>query len=266
MPTYQAYAPVVQFSTAPGSRPYTTPKGVLTSWRYHSKSDPDPNGQSVRLELFKPVGEPGRYQAVAESASKTLTSGTGYEFFERIPVEEGWVLGLDPDSDAAVGITVPISPQDKMYQFGSDVPVGSTASATGPFGDYRVNVSATVEADADGDGYGDESQDQCPTDATTQAPCPDKVAPRTEITKHPKNRSHKHKAKFKFTADEPGTTFECKLKGPHLAAELKRFSACESPRKYKRLRDGKYRFQVRATDAAGNVDATPAKDRFRIVG
>ena len=28
------------------------------------------------------------------------------------------------------------------------------------------------EPDADGDGFGDESQDQCPTDASTQGPCP----------------------------------------------------------------------------------------------
>jgi len=257
---------VVQFSTTPGSRPYTTPKGILTSWRYHSKTGADPDGQNVRLELFKPVGEPGRYEAVAESAQKDLTSDTAYEFSERIPVQEGWVLGLNPGSDAAVGITVPVTPSNQMYQFGMDVPVGSTASATGPFADYRVNVSATVEPDADGDGFGDESQDQCPTDATTQGACPDKSAPATRITKRPANRLEKHKAKFKFTAGEPGATFECKLKGHDLDDAIKRFGDCESPRKYTDLDRGKYRFKVRAIDAAGNVDTTPAKDKFRVVG
>ena len=38
-PTYGAEAPVVQFSTTPGSSSYTTPDGVLTSWRYHSSAD-----------------------------------------------------------------------------------------------------------------------------------------------------------------------------------------------------------------------------------
>jgi hypothetical protein len=33
-------------------------------------------------------------------------------------------------------------------------------------------VNATVEPDADNDGYGDETQDQCPTDASTHGPCP----------------------------------------------------------------------------------------------
>ena len=33
-------------------------------------------------------------------------------------------------------------------------------------------MNADIEADADKDGFGDETQDQCPTDATTQGPCP----------------------------------------------------------------------------------------------
>jgi uncharacterized repeat protein (TIGR01451 family) len=35
----------------------------------------------------------------------------------------------------------------------------------------RVDAEATIEPDADGDGFGDESQDQCPTDPSTQGTC-----------------------------------------------------------------------------------------------
>jgi hypothetical protein len=42
---------------------------------------------------------------------------------------------------------------------------GST-SATG-----ELLVQADIELDADGDGFGDETQDQCPTQAATQGPC-----------------------------------------------------------------------------------------------
>jgi hypothetical protein len=35
----------------------------------------------------------------------------------------------------------------------------------------RLNVAAVLEADADGDGYGDETQDRCPSDRSTQGPC-----------------------------------------------------------------------------------------------
>ena len=41
------------------------------------------------------------------------------------------------------------------------------------------------------------------------------------------------------------------------------FKSCTSPKKYKRLDDGKHKFQVRATDAAGNV-SDPAKARFKV--
>jgi hypothetical protein len=39
-------------------------------------------------------------------------------------------------------------------------------------GACETPVQATVEPDADRDGYGDETQDQCPTDAAFQGPCP----------------------------------------------------------------------------------------------
>jgi hypothetical protein len=262
-PVYRAYAPVVQFSTTPGTRSYATPQGVLTSWRYHSGPDSPPG--SVRLELFKAGAEDGVYEAVAASETKTLAPDTAYEFSERIPVEQGYVLGLDPDLDAAVAITVPSAPGDQMYQFSGDVPVGQTQTATGPFQDYRVNVAATIEPDADRDGYGDETQDQCPTDASTQGPCPDTDPPQTKISKHPANKSKKPKAKFRFTSDEPGSTFACKLKGKGLEQAVKRFGDCDSPRKYKRLDEGKYRFKVRAIDEADNVDPSPAKDKFKVV-
>jgi hypothetical protein len=47
---------------------------------------------------------------------------------------------------------------------GTNAPEGGLLAPSTPSGDYRVNLSATLEGDADGDGYGDESQDSCPAD------------------------------------------------------------------------------------------------------
>ena len=94
---------------------------------------------------------------------------------------------------------------------------------------------------------------------------PDTDPPETAITKAPANKSGKPKAKYKFESDEPGSTFECMLKGKGLKKSVKKFGDCDSPRKYKRLDDGKFKFQVRAIDAAGNVDPSPAKDKFKVV-
>jgi hypothetical protein len=93
-----------------------------------------------------------------------------------------------------------------------------------------------------------------PPDGTAQ----DTDPPETEITKAPKNKTEKPKARFGFESDEPGSTFDCKL-------DKKDFAPCDSPRKYKHLKTRKHKFKVRATDPAGNTDPTPAKDKFKVL-
>jgi hypothetical protein len=93
--------------------------------------------------------------------------------------------------------------------------------------------------------------------AREPAPAADTDPPETEITKKPKNKTGRRKAKFKFEADEAGATFECKL-------DKKAFKPCETPFKTKKLKPRKHKFRVRAVDAAGNRDETPAKDGWKI--
>jgi hypothetical protein len=81
--------------------------------------------------------------------------------------------------------------------------------------------------------------------------------PETAITKGPKNKTRKRSASIEFTSDEPGSTFACSLDG---AA----FEPCSSPAGYEHLKRRKHHFEVRATDAAGNVDGTPATFDWKI--
>ena len=62
--------------------------------------------------------------------------------------------------------------------------------------------------------------------------------------------------RFSFSADEP-SAFECSVDGAT-------FSACSSPFTTPELADGPHSFAVRATDGAGNVDASPASRSFRV--
>jgi Trypsin len=81
------------------------------------------------------------------------------------------------------------------------------------------------------------------------------AAPQTRITRHPKKKGTKRRAKFKFKANEPAS-FKCKL-------DKKAFKPCSSPFR-KKVGRKKHKFRVRATDAAGNVDPTPAKFSWRV--
>jgi len=75
--------------------------------------------------------------------------------------------------------------------------------------------------------------------------------PETTIDSGPSGTVPSASASFSFSSNTAGSTFECKLDG---AA----FASCSSPRQYAGLTEGSHTFSVRATDAEGNVDPTPA--------
>ena len=79
--------------------------------------------------------------------------------------------------------------------------------------------------------------------------------PDTRITKRPKRRSTRRKARFKFEADE-AAIFECHF-------DRREFKPCESPLT-RRVKAGRHRFRVRAIDSEGHVDETPATYRWTV--
>lgn len=74
--------------------------------------------------------------------------------------------------------------------------------------------------------------------------------PTAEVGERPPAASRSTVAIFRFSASDSGATFECALDGSA-------FRACESPRSYRRLKQGKHRLAVRATGISG-VAGKPA--------
>ena len=117
------------------------------------------------------------------------------------------------------------------------------ADADGSLDVYESRVMAAPIGD---DGGGE----------TADGDGPDTTAPDTTIESK-RRRLTKPQARIRFSSSEPGSSFECRL-------DKRPFKPCGSPKKLKRLKDGRHRFFVRAIDAAGNTDPSPAKLRFRV--
>ena len=85
----------------------------------------------------------------------------------------------------------------------------------------------------------------------------DTTAPNTSITGGPSGTVASTSASFEFTSSESGSTFECRLDGGAWAS-------CASPKSYSGLGESSHTFAVRAMDAAGNTDASPASRTWTI--
>jgi alpha-tubulin suppressor-like RCC1 family protein len=72
----------------------------------------------------------------------------------------------------------------------------------------------------------------------------------------------KRSASFSFEAAGTVTGFECRLVRPS-SKKAPSFSKCSSPKAYKHLAPGAYKFEVRAFDSAG-PDPNPARRAFRV--
>ena len=94
---------------------------------------------------------------------------------------------------------------------------------------------------------------KAPTTPTTPPSTPpaDTTAPKTSIDSGPSGTTTSTSASFQFSSSESGSSFQCRL-------DAGAWASCSSPKAYSGLAVGSHSFAVKATDAAGNADASPA--------
>lgn len=219
--------------------------GVITSWSFQAAGT---NVPQLKFKVGRDLGG-NQFTIVGEDGPRTPLAGQLNTFVVSIPVAAGDVIGTYRASSGLFGRS---AGSDYSVQFATGDPApGTTFTFNDPGAGFQIDVSASLEADCDQDGRGDETQDP------DVASClPDTTAPSTTITKHPKRKTKRRKARLAFTSTESGSTFEC-------AFDLGKFSPCTSPTA-RRLKRGRHNFAVRAVDAAGNADPSPASFQWKI--
>ena len=258
--------------------------GVITKFRIRAVGQGGPQPVTFRLANLVSVAA-DKSSAIATSAGTgptvTVPADTGgdapiTEVAGRLPVTKGQHLAIDERNVSAIYAS---SGDKDTYQFNTPLVDGQ-----GPRGSDDVTeqllVAAVIEPDADHDGFGDETQDACPTQATTQGAC-DKAAPavsglRVSGGKVAYNLSEAATVKFKLEKATKGRRVKGKcvrqtrrnrkrpactrfvvVKGNFAGPGVAGANQVTLPKvRGRKLGPGRYRLTMTVTDAVGNSATT----------
>ena len=170
----------------------------------------------------------------------------------------------DPDNPAQRIGCVDLAPGTDGLVYDWDFGDGSTGQGTDPdhvyakAGTYRATVTVA-------DPHGNTVTDSMSVSTTEAAPPPsgagpvpiDVQPPDTGLTGGPRGVVRARRAVFGFTSTEGASTFTCSLDGGA-------WQVCPANGTFRGLSEGRHRLLVRATDPAGNTDATPVSRAWTV--
>jgi hypothetical protein len=163
-----------------------------------------------------------------------------------------WTLSSS-DSNPPVAVTCSLVPRGATASFGACTSSTSEVVSGKPDGAYVLTVRATDAA--------------LNTTDVTRTFVVDSVAPETTIASGIDDGGVTSDSVLTWTlaSDEPGAAFACRVYPAALTPGD--FAPCSAGASHTAtgFAPGTYTFETRATDAAGNVDATPAKRTFTVV-
>lgn len=202
-------------------------------------ADAGPNGlqNSPTLSTVRTSGETTVVRGTLDSTPNTAF---GIEFFSSPTADSsGYGEGRVPLHPMVTNVTTDGSGESSFaYTTEEAVPAGHVVSATATPNDQVNGTLSTSEF----------SEAAVVEDATD---------PDTSISSGPPVLTGRTTASFAFASSEPGSRFQCSLDGAV-------FGACSSPKAYSNLSGETHTFRVRALDAAGNLDPTPAAKTWTV--
>jgi hypothetical protein len=185
---------------------------------------------------------PRTFTVDATSPGVTLTGPSTAPGNDRTPTLRGAAGNQSGDSAT---VTVRLYPGSSV----SGSPL-QTLPATRSGGSWSIEPAAL----ADGTYTAQAEQTDTAGNTATTAPRSfsiDATSPKTALSSGPSGTTTATSAAFGFTSPEAGAHFQCRL-------DAGAWGPCTSPKSYSALRAGSHSFAVRALDALGNADATPA--------
>jgi len=242
------------------------PSGPVTSTSATFTFSSNESGASFRCSLdgaaYASCTSPRLYSGLAQGPHTFGVKAVDLAGNEDLtPATRGW--SIDSSAPAAPVIT---SPLDNSTSSTGSIAASGTAE---PGTSVQILDGATLAGTTTADGAGiwsatftladgshtftatatDAAGNTSPV-SNARTVTVDSAEPETTIDSGPSGTTSSPSATFTFSASDTGATFQCKLDGA--------FTACTSPKEYTALEDGPHSFEVRATDAAGNSDPTPA--------
>ncbi len=208
----------------------------------------------------------GGTQPPADTTAPTISSVT--------PAADATSVAANTNVDAvfseAMNSSTITSSTFTLTKQGSSTPVAATVSydsqanraTLNPTSDLEAGATYTATIKGGSGGVKDAAGNALAQDKTWSfavASPTDTTPPETTITSGPSGTVKSRTATFGFSSSESGSTFECSIDGAS-------YSGCTSPKQYSSLANGSHTFRVRATDAAGNTDTSPASRTWKVNG
>jgi Bacterial Ig-like domain/Bacterial Ig domain len=184
--------------------------------------------------------------------SLTVTSGPDGQTFGP-GTTQTWTFSAGDSASGIQSVQCSVVPSGSTPSFGACSGASTSHSVTNqPHGNYTFSVRARDNAGLQA------------TESRTFSI--DATSPNTTITSGVANgaRTNKRSLTWGFSSSEPGSSFECRVYPAALTPPT--FGSCSGGTSHTAsgFSPGTYTFEVRATDAVGNVDGTPAKRTFTV--